>query len=109
MDRLLLKIFFQVFSLVQLMTSPFKASNNGAKIGLNNGHLSKKCIRFFFLCFTERTVRIYTYVILTEFVPINLDYIYVPVTILDLTIPFLTSGLDLRGSFQTEWRSPIAR
>ena len=46
MDRLLLKIFFQVFSLVQLMTSPFKASNNGAKIGLNNGHLSKKCIRF---------------------------------------------------------------
>jgi hypothetical protein len=46
MDRLLLKIFFQVFSLVQLMTSPFKASNNGAKIGLNNGHFSKKCIRF---------------------------------------------------------------
>jgi hypothetical protein len=37
---------FHVFSLVQLMTSPFKASNNGAKTGLNNGHLSKKCIRF---------------------------------------------------------------
>jgi hypothetical protein len=59
MDRLLLKIFFQVFSLVQLMISPFKVSNNGAKIGLNNGHLSKKCIRFSSSVFTERTVRIY--------------------------------------------------
>ena len=61
----------------------------------------------FFLCFTEGTVRIY--VILTEFVPINLEYIYVPVMILDLTIPFLTSGFDLGGSFQTGWLSPIAR
>jgi hypothetical protein len=41
MDRLLLKIFFQVFSLVQLMTSPFKVSNNGAKIGLNQGSLQE--------------------------------------------------------------------
>ena len=66
--------------------------------------------QIFFLCFTQKTVRIYTYVILTEFVPINLDYIYVPVMILDLTIPFLTSGLDLnRRSFQTGWLSPIAR
>ena len=35
--------------------------------------------------------------------------IYVLVMILDLTIPFLTSGLDLRGSFQTGWLSPLAR
>ena len=64
--------------------------------------------QIFFLCFTERTVRIY--VILTEFVPINLEYICsCIVMILDLTIPLLTSGLDLRGSFQTGWMSPIAR
>jgi hypothetical protein len=39
----------------------------------------------------------------------NLVNSTVPVMILDLTIPFLTSGLDLRGSFQTGWLSPVAR
>jgi hypothetical protein len=42
-----------------------------------------------------------------ELLCLSIWSIYVPVMILDLTIPFLTSGLDLKGSFQTGWLSLI--